>query len=147
MKGLSPLVQSLILVSITIALAAIIFMQTTRLVNQQTDAMAQQAQKANCLYAKLALDYFDYGRADGEMKFVVNNNGKIGLENFTLYIYNATGIDSVSLATDSRVSNNQNAALPPGELRFYLVSGLGNGLTRFKITSECPDYGFIEQSL
>ncbi len=146
-KGVSPLVASVLLISFTMAIAAILATWATQYMNQQTSTLTQRGQEANCVYARLTLDTFNYDRASGQLVFIVNNNGKIGLENFTLYIYNNTGIDKIPLATDYRVPNKQNATLQPGEPRSYIVNNLGNNLTRMKLTSQCADYGFIDTAL
>lgn len=147
LKGVSPLVAAVLLISFTMAIAAILATWSTQYMNQQTATLTQRGQEANCVYARLALDTVNYDRTTGQLIFIVNNNGKIGLENFTLYTFNASGIDKILLATDSRVSNKQNTTLQPGEPRSYIVSGLGGNLTRFKVISQCADYGFIDQAV
>ncbi|MFH1105984.1 MAG: archaellin/type IV pilin N-terminal domain-containing protein [Candidatus Aenigmatarchaeota archaeon] len=146
-KGVSPLVAAVLLISFTMAIAAILATWATQYMNQQTATLTQRGQEANCVYARLALDTFNYDRASGQLVFIINNNGKIGLENFTLYVYNATGIDKIPLATDSRVPNKQNSTLQAGEPRSYIINSLGGNLTRMKLTSQCADYGFIDTAL
>ncbi len=146
LKGVSPLVAAVLLISFTMAIAAILATWATQYMTQQTSTLTAKGQEANCVYARMNLDSFNYDKTTGQLVLIVNNNGRIGLQNFTLFLYNSTGIGKVSLETDTSVVNKQNITLPPGEPRSFIVNGIAN-ITRFKVVSNCPDYSFVDQNV
>ncbi|MBI1971722.1 MAG: hypothetical protein HYS53_00315 [Candidatus Aenigmarchaeota archaeon] len=145
-KGVSPLVAAVLLISFTMAIAAILATWATQYMSQQTATLTTKGNEANCVYARMALDTFTYDKNSNQLILIINNDGRIGLQNFTLFLYNGSGISRVSLETDTSVTNKQNTTLPPGEPRSFIVNGVSN-ITRFRVVSNCPEYAFVDKSV
>ncbi len=146
LKGVSPLVASVLLISFTMAIAAILATWATQYMTQQTSTLTAKGQEANCVYARMDLDTYTYDKTNGQLVMIVNNKGRLGLQNFTLFIFNTSGIGRISLETDNSVVNRQNTTLPPGEPRSFIVNGVTN-MSRFRVVSNCPEYSFVDQNV
>jgi archaellum component FlaF (FlaF/FlaG flagellin family) len=145
-KGVSPLVASVLLISFTMAIAAILATWATQYMTQQTSTLTAKGQEANCVYARMDLDTYTYDKTNGQLVMIVNNRGRMALQNFTLFVFNTSGIGRISLETDGSVINRQNATLPPGEPRSFIVNNIVN-ITRFRVVSNCPEYSFVDQGV
>ncbi|MBI4176811.1 MAG: hypothetical protein HY516_00425 [Candidatus Aenigmarchaeota archaeon] len=145
-KGVSPLVASVLLISFTMAIAAILATWATQYMTQQTSTLTTKGNEANCVYARMNLDTYTYDKAGNQLILIINNDGRIGLQNFTLFLYNGSGIGRISLDTDVSVVGRQNTTLPPGEPRSFIVNGVSN-ITRFRVVSNCPEYSFVDKSV
>ncbi len=145
-KGVSPLVASVLLISFTMAIAAILATWATQYMTQQTNTLTTKGNEANCVYARMNLDTYSYDKVANQLIMIVNNDGRIGLQNFTLFLYNGSGISRIPLETDASVTNRQNTTLSPGEPRSFIVNGVAN-VTRFKVVSNCPEYSFVDKTV
>ena len=145
-KGVSPLVAAVLLISFTMAIAAILATWATQYMTQQTSTLTARGEEANCVYARMALDTYSYDSGTGQLVFIINNKGRISLQNFTMFVYNTSGINRISLETDESVVNRQNATLSPGEPRSFIVNGISN-ISRFRVISTCAEYSFVDQNV
>ena len=145
-KGVSPLVAAVLLISFTMAIAAILATWATQYMTQQTATLTTKGNEANCVYARMNLDTYSYDSTSNQLIMIINNDGRIGLQNFTLFLYNGSGIGRIPMETDASVTNRQNTTLPPGEPRSFIVNGVSN-ITRFKVVSNCPEYSFIDKTV
>ena len=145
-KGVSPLVASVLLISFTMAIAAILATWATQYMTQQTSTLTTRGNEANCVYARMNLDTYTYNKNSNQLILIIINDGRIGLQNFTLSLFNGSGISTISLETDNSVTNKQNTPLPAGEPRSFIVNGVSN-ITRFRVVSNCPDYAFADKTV
>jgi len=145
-KGVSPLVAAVLLISFTMAIAAILATWATQYMSQQTATLTTKGNEANCVYARMQLDTHTYDKNSNQLILIINNDGRIGLQNFTLFLYNGSGISRISLETDVSVTNRQNSTLPAGEPRSFIVNGVSN-ITRFRVVSNCAEYAFVDKNV
>ena len=70
-KGVSPLVASVLLISFTMAIAAILATWATQYMTQQTSSLTTKGNEANCVYARMNLDTYTYDKNSNQLIMII----------------------------------------------------------------------------
>ncbi len=138
MKGISPLIASVVLIAVTLAIAGILTTWSVQFVGQKGSSILKQA---DCIGAlSVDLDYIKFNPQTQKMAFIVRNTkNNIELDSLKAFLtYDDATIKDFDLTTCCNVS----AAIKPlGVASVALPTGRVDKPAKLEVVStNCPDY-------
>jgi flagellin-like protein len=134
MKGVSPLIASVLLIAFVIAVAGLYSGWITSFTKTTTEQVQEQSEKkVNCSYGGIALDNVKYNRTTGNMSGTVENTDLIGLGNIDFEIFYTN-------APREKLDLNMN--LEPGERNTFNNQVLNMNVTSYdkiRVITNCPN--------
>lgn len=90
MKGISPLIATVLLVAITMTIAGLLAYWASSFVTTKTE----EAEKTECVQASFRIYSCSYNSTTKQLSFILKNDGNVELKNLTAYVLypNATVI-------------------------------------------------------
>ncbi len=145
LKGLSPLVASVLLVAFTMAVAAIIVTWITGFTQQQTTVVAQRGdQQTKCAYSTLYVSRTDVSVIGNTINLTVTYTAGTETLNITgIEVRDANGISYVNTTIPSTDNTTRNIGLGSvTKFTNYILSGsLPGGVSwnRVRVTALCQN--------
>lgn len=142
LKGVSPLVATVLLIAFVVAVAGIIAAWTTGFAKSQTAVVEQQSTYAiTCGYGSINMKSLVFQSSGSRLAGTIENNGQISLGNITLRIVyqNATS-ESVGLcssATGAVSCSVGNLSMMPSDQSSFNVTIWGGNYDTVRITTNC----------
>jgi len=135
MKGISPFIASVLLIGLTVAIAALYGGWITTFTKKTTEEVQEQSEKrVTCTYGGIAIDDVKYNKTAGDLSGTVENTDIIGLGNidFEIFYTNAT-----------RQKLDLNISLEPGERNTFNahvidINTTGN-LNKIRVITNCSN--------
>ena len=142
MKGVSPLVATVLLIAFVVAVAGIIAAWTTGFAKSQTQVVEQQSTYAiTCGYGSINMKSLIFQSASTRLAGTIENNGQISLGNLTLRIVyqNATSqsIPLCSSASGAVSCSSVNLSMMPSDQSSFNVTLWGSNYDSIRVTTNC----------
>ena len=129
-KGISPLLTSVLLIALVIAVAGIYTGWFTNFIRDITSTIGEHSgRKVECSYGGIALDNLEYNSTSGYLSGNIENTDMISLGNIDLEIFynNAT-----------KQKNDLNKVLDPGEMDVFNIVVYSN-YEKARVTTNCSE--------
>jgi len=135
MKGVSPLVASVLLIAFTIAVASLFSGWITSFTKVTTEEVQEQSEKKlTCSYGGIALDNVKYNKTAGNMSGTIENTDLITLGNINFEIFYANA---------TREKLNLNMEIEPSERKPFNRQALGmnisNNYNTIRVITNCSN--------
>ncbi|MBI2545261.1 MAG: type IV pilin [Candidatus Aenigmarchaeota archaeon] len=130
MKGISPIVATVLLIAITMTIAGVLAYWASSFAQQRLPTI--NASTAGCDIAQFEFLDCRYNSSSQTVVFTLNNVKDITVGNLTAYIQYSNG----TLLPPTGVSLND--SLQAGALRSYSVSSISSDFTQLLIKTGCP---------
>lgn len=130
MKGISPFIASVLLIALTVAVAALYGGWITSFTKKTTQEVQEKSEKrVTCTYGGIAIDDVKYNKTTGDLSGIVENTDIIDLGNidFEIFYTNAT-----------RQKLDLNMTLGPGERNVFNINITGN-ITKIRVITNCSN--------
>ncbi len=127
MKGISPIVASVLLIAVTMTIAGVLAYWSSSFVEKQLPATTD----ADCKFANFIFDSCTYNSTTQKISFILNNRRNVDLKNLTAYISypNNTVSSAISL----------NISLLGNELKSSSISGVPSDFSTILIKTHCSE--------
>jgi flagellin-like protein len=130
MKGISPLVATVLLIAVTMTIAGMLAYWASSFVKTQTTQFENQTLATECRFAEFRFYNCNYNSTSQQMSFVLENFRSITLKDLTAYlIYQNGSVANYSL----------NATLPAGTMKGFSISGVSPDYSSIIIKTHCPE--------
>jgi len=135
MKGVSPLVASVLLIAFTIAVASLFSGWITSFTKVTTEEVQEQSEKkVTCSYGGIALDNVKYNKTSGNMSGTVENTDLITLGNIDFEIF---------YANSTREKLDLNMETEPSERKPFnrqvLGMNISNNYNTIRVITNCSN--------
>ncbi len=135
MKGVSPIVASVLLIAFAIAVAGLYSGWITSFTKTTTEEVQEQSEKrVTCSYGGIALDDVKYNKTAGNISGKVENTDLIVLGNIDFEIF---------YVNDNREKLDLNIILEPGEKNTFnrqvLNMNITNNYNKIRVISNCSN--------
>jgi len=145
MKGVSPLIATVLLIAFTVAAAGIISGWLQGFTRSTTNTVTSQSQnELICSYAGISLSSLKYSATDFSLSGKIENTGKVGIGGITMQIFfnNGSGSNNLPLCTNGTVFSctSANLSLIPREMAAFNISSGSTALAsidKIRIFSNC----------
>lgn len=142
-KGISPLIATVLLIAFTVAIGGLISVWLTSFTRTQTSAVGSQASTSiTCSNGNIALSSVCYGNS--YLAALLTNTGSISLGNLSLTItfQNATTTQKIYLQSLGSSVNGTpsccgNLSLGPSEITSFNVTIGGSNYDTIRVVSNC----------
>ncbi|MDI6825713.1 MAG: hypothetical protein QMD36_00765 [Candidatus Aenigmarchaeota archaeon] len=131
MKGISPVIASVLLIAFTIAVAALYSGWITSFTKRTTEEVGERSEKrVTCTYGGIALDDVKYNQTAGNLtEGFVENTDIIDLGNIDFEIFYTNG---------TREKSDQNMTLEPGERKPFTIVNTSN-YDKIRVITNCSN--------
>ena len=130
MKGISPLVASVLLIAITMTIAGMLAWWASSFVKERTAAWENQTAGGECDLADFEVYRCSYDPDNQKINMMLNNRRNIELMNLIVYvIYQNTSTFEYPL----------NESLSPLALKSYSVSPVSSDYSTIMVKTHCPN--------
>jgi len=135
MKGISPFIASVLLIALTVAVAALYGGWITSFTKKTTQEVQEQSEKrVTCTYGGIAIEDVKYNKTTGNLSGTVENTDIIDLGNidFEIFYTNAT-----------RQKLDLNMSLGPGERNTFnahvIDINITGNLNKIRVITNCSN--------
>ena len=134
MKGITPLIASVLLIAFTIAVAALYSGWITSFTKKTTEEVKEHSEKrVTCTYGGIAIDDLKYNKTTGNLSGTIENTDIITLGDidFEIFYTNAT-----------RQELDLNMTLGPGErnaFNSYVISMNSSSYDKIRVITNCSN--------
>jgi flagellin-like protein len=127
LKGISPLVATVLLIGVTMAIAGLLAVFGQNLVSEQLSASLDEPVAGECGFGNFVVDRCSYNSTSQAMILVLHNVGTVNLNNISASIDYGTNITNTpvlgALASGSRVA--------------FTASGIQQGFSKVVVLTSC----------
>ena len=131
MKGISPLIASVLLIAFTVAVAGILSTWITGFTRQSTETVeSESTTQLTCTYGGISLSGLKFNTTSNALTGQITNTGTIGLGNIKLQVVytNKTTMTSVlcqirSSALNCSDTSTSNITMTPGQVLSFSITG------------------------
>ncbi len=147
MKGISPLIATVLLIAFTVAVAGLVSLWVSNFTKQTTNIVTNQTQQnLNCAFINTALSGVNYCVSRNELSGRITSNNQATANGITLQeVYSTSSPTQPLCIAGSSVINctSSNLTIPPGYLYTFNISqGISSGFSLVNvIVSGCPSSG------
>jgi flagellin-like protein len=144
MKGISPLIATVLLIAFTVAVGGILSVWLTTFSRTSVDIIGSQSStQLTCSYSGISLDTMKYS-AGQYLSGNVRNTGLIGLGNFTLLVVweNATTLSNqlCSNSTSAFTCTTSNISMSTNDVKSFNISvGGGGNYQTVRLSTNCTN--------
>mgnify|MGYP000218039353 CR=1 FL=1 len=142
MKGISPLIATVLLIAFTVAVAAVISLWLTGFASTSSETVSQHAEtELYCAYGGISISNLKYCSSTGRLAGIIENTRLVDIGNVTLQIIyaNATN-EKIYLAEDgSARSGGSTLSLTPREQVSFNVTIGGSNYDRIHVYTNCTN--------
>ncbi len=129
MKGISPLVASVILIAATMSIAAFLSYWAGNFVQRGLTETGNTTQESQCLSSQFRVYSGKYNNATKSLVVILENQRLADISLSNIYLFYPDGILK---------SVNITGVIAGNELKTFNVSGVDPGFTQGEIRSTCP---------
>lgn len=130
-KGVSPLVAAVLLIAVTMTLAAMLSYWASGFVRSRTEEWERRLPAGECSFANFRVYSCRYDTPTSSLIAILENVKDVELRNITAYVIYTNG------TIDSRLTGFAN--LPASQIKTYTISNVNPGYDRLMIKTHCPD--------
>lgn len=136
MKGISPIVASVLLIAITMTLAGGLALWATKLVGKQ---LPEPESEVQCRLASFDFLSCNYNVSTGNLIFTLSNRGNVELKNLTAFINFPNGSSYLGSSLNTSLNTGANA------VKSFTISGISSDFSSVLIKTNCPDVEVSEK--
>lgn len=141
MKGLSPLVATVLLIAFTVGVGGIISVWISGFTQTSSGIVSKEGEN-QIICSNGAIDLSNLKYCNNNISGIVKNNGRVALGNITLQVTNTNGsttIVSLALNDSSGGSGGNYLALKPGQIFAFnqSISGVGANYDKIWVYTNC----------
>lgn len=129
-KAVSPLVAAVLLIAVTMTIAAILSMWATGFITERTKEWEEKSPAGECTFANFKVYSCRYNAADNTFRVILENMKDVGLKNITAFVL----YDNDTIGFHSGFQN-----LPGGQIQAYTIPGVDPNYQELTIKTHCPD--------
>lgn len=130
LKGISPLIATVLLIAVTMTLAGVLAYWASTFVKSGLEVSSNQTVSTECNFGNFVVEACSYDNAAQKVSFILNNIGTVGLSNITVFtIYPDNSLNFTQL----------NGTLPSSRLVPFTVNGVVPGFSKLTIRTSCPN--------
>lgn len=127
-KGVSPLVAAVLLIAVTMTIAAMLSYWASGFVRSRTEEWEKRLPAGECSFANFRVYSCKYDT--GTITMVLENVKDVDLRNITAYVLNSdSSIDVKTGLSD----------LPALQIKSYSLTGISASYEKITIKTHCPD--------
>jgi len=130
-KGVSPLVAAVLLIAVTMTIAAMLSYWASGFVRSRTEEWEKQLPAGECSFANFRFYSCRYDTATSSFIVILENVKGVELKNITAYIVYTNG------TIDPRLTGFAN--LPASQIKTYTIGEVDPGYDKLTIKTHCPD--------
>jgi flagellin-like protein len=130
MKGISPLVASVLLIAVTMTIAGAVAYWASSFVGQQTKMFENQTVTSECNFADFSVYSCTYNSTTLNMTLILENIRSVELKNLTAQVIFPNGTISI-------IPLNDSLPTAPFNLKSFRFSSAPD-YSKIKITTHCP---------
>lgn len=130
LKGISPLIATVLLIGVTMAIAGLLAVFGQNLVSEKLQQSLKEPIAGDCGFGNFVVDACSYNPTSQQMTFILNNIGTVDLSNITVY---ATYPDN------TLASQTVTGSLPSGSLASFSAVGITAGFNRITVRTQCTN--------
>jgi flagellin-like protein len=130
MKGISPIVAAVLLIAITMTLAAGLALWASKLVGDNLPAPEEEVQ---CKFASFDFQSCKYNSTTQQIIFSLTNRRTVELKNLTVFINYNNGTISPG------ISLNETLKTGADSIKSFAVSSVSSDFSTILIKTHCPD--------
>jgi flagellin-like protein len=136
MKGISPIVASVLLIAITMTLAGGLALWATKLVGKQ---LPEPESEVQCSLASFDFLSCNYNASTGNLIFTLSNRGSVELKNLTAFINFPNGSSYLGSSLNATLNTGANA------VKSFTISGISPDFSSVLIKTNCPNVEVSEK--
>lgn len=146
MKGISPLVATVLLIAFTVAVAGLLSSWLTGFTSSTTQQVAQSSSNTlSCSYGGLSLGSLKYSSSNVTLTGNIENTGTVSLGNFSIsIIYSNKTVSQYLLCTIGGIGSNctaKNISLSPRDILTFSLP-VSSTYDTIRVSSNCSSvYG------
>ena len=129
MKGISPIVASVLLIAITMTIAGVLAFWSSTFVSSTLPN--QNTTNAQCQIAQFEFQNCRYNSTSGNLIFSLENIKTVELTRLTAFVEFQNGSISSGISLNSTLS--------PSEIKSFSVSGVSSDFSKHIIKTNCPE--------
>jgi flagellin-like protein len=130
MKGISPLVATVLLIAVTMTIAGMLAYWASSFVKTQTGQFENQTLTSECRFADFKFYSCNYNSTSQQMTFVLENFRSVTLKDLVAYIVYQNGtVANYSL----------NATLPGASMKGFTIGNVSSDYSSVTIKTHCSE--------
>jgi len=129
MKGISPLVATVLLIAVTMTIAGMLAYWASSFVKTQTGQFENQT-TTECKFADFRFYACSYNSTSQQMKFILENFRTVTLRDLVAYLIYQNG---------SVTTYQLNETLPGGAMKGFTINDVSPDYSSIKIKTHCPE--------
>jgi flagellin-like protein len=130
MRGISPLVATVLLIAVTMTIAGMLAYWASSFVKTQTTQFENQTLATECRFADFRFYSCNYNSTSQQINFVLENFRSVTLRDLIAYIvYQNGSVSNYSL----------NEALPGGTMKGFSIGNISSDYSSIIIKTHCPE--------
>lgn len=126
-KAVSPLVAAVLLIAVTMTIAAILSFWVSGFVRE---SLGEQSPVRECTFANFKIYSCSYSDTDNTIRVILENLGNVEVKNITAHVI----YDNGTIGFHSGLAN-----LPTSRINAYTISGVSSNYQELTIKTNCPD--------
>jgi len=151
MKGISPLIATVLIIAFTVAVAGIVSLWASGFAQVTTrDIQNRSEERIHCTYGSIAISDVNFCSTRNELSGRLTNNGIIDLGQITLqevYSNGSSPTQGLCLSGSSVIScTTANLTIKPGYLYTFNISGISTGFDRVNVITDCTGVSDITKT-
>lgn len=142
MKGISPLIATVLLIAFTVAVAGIVSLWVTSFAKTATQQTENKSlTQITCAYGAISLSDVNFCGTRGEVSGRLSNKGQIALNSIRVQVIYANGsfpTFDLCLAGSSVINcSTANLTINPSYLYGFNITGLSSGFSNVNVITDC----------
>lgn len=129
-KAVSPLVAAVLLIAVTMTIAALLSYWASGFIKQRTSEWEERSPGGECTFANFKIYSCLYSGTDSSFRVILENLRDVELKNITAFVI----YDNGTVGSQSGFSS-----LPGGQIQTYTFSGVNSNYQELTIKTHCPD--------
>ena len=130
MKGISPLVATVLLMAVTMTIAGFLAYWSSSFVSTQTERFSNQSVATECNFGNFVVYSCVFSSNSSHVNLILSNTGSVELKDLVAYvIYPNNTVPSFSL----------NGTLPTKSLKPFTLAGVSSGYSKINIRTGCSN--------
>lgn len=130
-KAVSPLVAAVLLIAVTMTIAAILSYWASGFVRSRTEEWEERLPAGECSFANFRIYSCSYSDTNGEFTIILENIRNVKLRNITAFVI----YDNGTIQTQSVLADLD----PSPAIKTYTISGVSPNYNELSIKTHCSD--------
>lgn len=130
MKGISPLVATVLLIAVTMTIAGVLAVFAQNLVSTNLQNSAQQPVATPCQFSSFKVDICKYNSGTQTASFILDNIGNLELSNVTAFFeYPDNTVNAVAMT----------GTIGKNSVQGFTATTVAAGFSKVHISTQCPN--------